>query len=187
VSSLSLTLGGDQFQGLKAGLLRQEGSLGGRPPGRDCAKGRTTASQPGPRPRPELGFRARIVHGQPPICTNRGRPAWRHRVLDTPSQSELRGRLRRRPPVSSPRRSAPLAARSPRWTWLSRVTTRSSSTVPDEWLKDSTDHPAAGGRTGTTGSTSGPASKPGAKALVGSDTYPPLAAAPGEYVRRRLS
>jgi polyhydroxyalkanoate synthase subunit PhaC len=66
-------------------------------------------------------------------------------------------------------------------------TSTSTSTVPDEWLKDSTDNPGSWWenwhdwiekRT--------PASKPAPRAL-GSDTYPPLAAAPGEYVRRRLT
>jgi polyhydroxyalkanoate synthase subunit PhaC len=49
-----------------------------------------------------------------------------------------------------------------------------------EWLKDSTDHPGSWWQNWHDWiDKRAPASKPAAKALVGSDTYPPLAAAPG--------
>ena len=64
----------------------------------------------------------------------------------------------------------------------------STSTLPDEWLKDSTDHPGSWWENWHDWiEKRAPASKPAAKALVGSDTYPPLPAAPGDYVRRRLT
>jgi hypothetical protein len=64
----------------------------------------------------------------------------------------------------------------------------STSTVPDEWLKDSTDHPGSWWENWHDWiDKRAPASKPAAKALVGGDTYPPLAAAPGDCVRRRLT
>ena len=63
----------------------------------------------------------------------------------------------------------------------------STSTVPDVSLKDSTDNPGSWWENWHDWiEKRAPASKPAPKAL-GSDAYPPLAAAVGDYVRRRLT
>jgi polyhydroxyalkanoate synthase subunit PhaC len=108
--------------------------------------------------------------------------------METDIQRLPAGRLRPQTTFVLARGGHALAIASPPGTKrASYRASTSTSTVPDEWLKDSADNPGSWWENWHVWiEKRAPASKPAPRAL-GSDTYPPLAAAVGDCVRRRLT